>query len=419
MSIPSPELCVQALVVPSARWLLRPVPKASSTLLKRLAVLADGRTPPEQVAFGETRPALAVHQPALHGLANLSQLEPALAQEALHADPWLRLAVIRHPAERLLSFWHDKLHLADPSYRPLNRSVQEACGQPGDKPCRFGDFLSHLSRHWDLLKADGHLTPQVELLEPTAVSYSQRLDRDDLADRLPSLLQGRLAAPRLSAIRQELSRHERLYRQRLAKRWEDAYSEDGLTVVANLYGDDLTCFDYTLPRRRFGRVRPLAASDLEALVDPLQQLRDRNSQVAGLKNELDQVQQQLAAAIQALEQPPLPSIAGPAATWPPHNAPEAGLGHLYDALAEQRYQEVLDQAAALADHPHAGEVAYLAGLAQHLPGHTDTALRLLERAQSLGSLTPYVLFNRVNAVRYTHTTVPTNEEEYVTECSLA
>lgn len=399
MSIPSPDLSAQTLVVPAARWLLRPVPKASSTLLKRLAVLADGRTPPEQAAFGETRPALAVHQPALHGLANLSQLEPALAQEALHADQWLRLAVIRHPAERLLSFWHDKLHLADPAYRPLNRSVQEACGQPGEKPCRFADFLTHLSRHWDLLKADGHLTPQVELLEPAAVSYSHRLDRDDLADRLPSLLQGRLAAPRLAAIRQELSRHERLYRQRLARRWEDAYSEDGLAVVAKHYGDDLSCFNYTLPRRRFGRVRPLAASDLDALVDPLQQLRDRNNQIAGLQSELAQVQQQLVAALQALEKPPLPSIAGPAATWPPHNAPEAGLGHLYDALAEQRHQEVLDQVHALGDHPHAGEVAYLAGLAQHLLGQHETALRLFERAQSLGFLTPYVLFNGGNACR--------------------
>ena len=104
------------LVIPEARWCIAPVPKVASTLLKRLAVIASGREPEEKAAVGETRPALAIHRSDVHQLPALVQL-PLESQQALLADPHaLRLAVTRHPAERLLSFWFEKLHLADPAY---------------------------------------------------------------------------------------------------------------------------------------------------------------------------------------------------------------------------------------------------------------------------------------------------------------
>ncbi|MCP9927701.1 tetratricopeptide repeat protein [Cyanobium sp. CH-040] len=402
--LPSATLSQALLVVQGARWLLCPVPKAASTLLKRLAVIADGRTPPEQAAFGETRPALAVHHPALHGLPSLAALDAGTAQQALHGDDWLRLAVTRHPAERLLSFWHDKLHLAEPAYAPLNASIQQAAGEPAEQPCRFPAFLAFLDAHWEQLRGDGHLAPQVTLLEPQAIAWQPRLDRDELAARLPDLLQNRLPPRRLAAIREELARHERLYRQRLGRRWQEAFSAEGLAIVERRYGDDLAAFGYDLPRRGANRVKPLAAADDDALVDPLQQLRDRNRQIAGLQAELAAAQQQLAEARAELARPPLPAI--PAATppepggWPPHNSPGAGLGHLYEALGQRRFKEVIGQADALAGHhPHAGELHYLAGVAAHMLGRHDEAIGRFETAQAAGFLTPYLLFNAGNACR--------------------
>ena len=85
------------LVVSDASWLLLPIPKVASTLLKRLAVIAAGRDPAALAVLGETRPALAIHRADLHRLPSLAQL-PALEAEALLADPHgLRLAVTRHP----------------------------------------------------------------------------------------------------------------------------------------------------------------------------------------------------------------------------------------------------------------------------------------------------------------------------------
>ena len=386
------------LVVESSRWLLCPIPKVASTLLKRLAVCADGREPAELAAVGETRPALAIHRPDLHQLPALVQL-PLAAQQALLADPHaLRLAVTRHPAERLLSFWFEKLHLADPAYAPLNASVQTRRGREPAEPCRFADFLTYLDQHWPQLRNDGHLRPQKQWLGDGAW-FNQRLDRDQLLKRLPALLQPLLPPERMQRVHQELELYDTQYRQRLAKRWEETYSAEGLKIVERLYGDDLEAYGYTMPRRRGHKVKPLAAVDPDVLIDPLQQLRDRHQQIAGLQQQLLEQQQLLFQAQQALQQPPLPSLDPPQGQWPPHNTPEAGLAHFYDAISAGRGQEVLDQAAGLAGHPHAGEIAYLEGLAHAQLDQADLALKAYERAQAAGFLTPYVLFNGANACR--------------------
>ena len=386
------------LVIPEVRWSVAPIPKVASTLLKRLAVIASGREPQESAALGETRPALAIHRADVHQLPALSQL-PQQEQEQLLADSHgLRLAVTRHPGERLLSFWHDKLHLADPAYAPLNASVQTAHGHETSDPCTFSEFLAFLSDHWQLLQSDGHLLPQQQWLGEQ-VWFNQRLDREQLISELPPLLEPLLSADRLQRIQQELKRYDRQFRQRIAEHWEDAYDKEQLALLERLYRADLDAFGYQLPKRRGSKTRSLALVDTAALVDPLQQLRDRHQQIAGLQEQVIALQQQLATAQQDLQRPPLPSVDPSPGQWPPHNSSEAGLAHLYEAISQNRSQEVLDQTATLHGHPHAGEVAYLAGLAHCQLGKFDQALRSYEQSQRQGFLTPYVLFNAGNACR--------------------
>ena len=118
MVIAPEALAHHALVVLGCRWLLTPIPKVASTLLKRLAVIADGRVPSLSAALGETRPALIIHRADVHGLPSLNQLDSSIRDQLLNDCHAVRLAVTRHPGERLLSFWHDKLHLSDPVYSP-------------------------------------------------------------------------------------------------------------------------------------------------------------------------------------------------------------------------------------------------------------------------------------------------------------
>jgi predicted O-linked N-acetylglucosamine transferase (SPINDLY family) len=401
LSLPgaSPQSRGLPLVVPEARWLLAPIPKVASTLLKRLAVIAAGREPPELASVGETRPALVIHRPEVHGLKPFELLSHG-DQLAWSADAHaIRLAVTRHPAERLLSFWHDKLHLADPAYAPLNASVQASRSKPASELCRFGDFLTFLDAHWEQLRSDGHLLPQREWLAEASL-FNSRIDRDQLVKDLPTLLQPFLDPSRMGKLRQELSRYDELYRQRLGKRWEQAYSKDGFAILERLYGEDLEAYGYRLPNRRIERIRPLAAVDIDALVDPLQQLRERHQQIAGLQQQVQELQKKLRDAELALRHPPLPPVQpGGKTSWPQHNSPEAELGHLYESLQNGRSQEVLDQLKGVDEHPHRGELDYLAGLAHSSLGDHQQALRCYEASQTHNFLTPYVLFNGANACR--------------------
>jgi predicted O-linked N-acetylglucosamine transferase (SPINDLY family) len=387
------------LVVADAHWLIAPVPKVASTVLKRLAVIASGRVPVEKASAGETRPALAIHRADLHALPSLTHFSLE-QQAALLADAHgLRLAVTRHPAERLLSFWHDKLHLADPAYAPLNGSVQLMRCRSVDETCSFSDFLAFLNENWHQLRSDGHLRPQREwLIDPGL--FNHWLDRERLLKDLPRLLEPLLDPLRMGLIRQELKRYDRFYRQRLAKRWQQAYSKDGFAILERLYGDDLQAYNYRLPIRRVERIKPLAVVDVDALVDPLQQLRERHQQIAGLQQQVHELQHQLQEVQRSLEQPPLPVFSSVSSTsWPTHNSPEAGLGPFYELLQSGHSQELLDQLDRLTNHPHQGEIHYLVGLAHAGLGQPEQALRFYESAQERGFLTPYVLFNGANACR--------------------
>ena len=387
-----------ALTIGQSRWLIAPVPKVASTLLKRLGVIADGREPLVRAEVGETRPALAIHRADVHGLPAFADLPYELQEQWLHDAHALRLAVTRHPGERLLSFWHDKLHLADPAYAPLNASIQAARGRDSAEACRFPDFIVFLGDHWEQLQSDGHLRPQRQWLGDGSL-FNRRLDRDRLVKDLPSLLEPLVDAARLDRLRNELQNYDKQFRQRLGKRWEESYGKDGLAILERCYSEDFAAYDYTLPRRRKDHVRPLASVDQAAIVDPLIQLRDRHQQIAGLEQEIKQLQQQLREAQLAIERPPLPSLAPKAADWPAHNSQEAGLGDFYDCVQQGRCLEVLEQTSSLQSSAHAGEIAYLQGLAHASLDHQELAIECFKRAQSEGFLTPYVLFNEGNAYR--------------------
>ena len=386
------------LVIPDRGWSLLPIPKVASTELKRLAVIAAGRKPLSTLAIGETRPALAIHRADVHQLPSLLQL-PAAEKKRFLKDPQaLRLAVTRHPGERLFSFWHDKLHVCDPSYAPLNTSIQAASGLPIEEACSFEKFILFLENNWSKLQNDGHLCPQCQWLGNDQW-FSHRLDRDQLIEKLPGLLKPYLDEDRLGCIHRELDLYGQNFRQSFTDRWQEAYTKKGFASLERLYGSDLEIYNYSLPQQRGSKVQSRDDFGADALVNPLQQLRDRHQQIAGLQAQLFELQQQLLKAQHALQQPPLPSIEPPQAQWPPHNTLEAGLAHLYEALGAGSSQEVLDQESAIHGHPHAGEMAYLVGLAYDQVGKHDLALNAYEHAQSLGFLTPYVLFNGGNACR--------------------
>ena len=399
MALPSSILNSQVLLVPEVKLLLRPVPKVASTVLKRIAVIADGRVPPEQASPFETRPALAIHNPDLHSLTTLANATIDLAHEALYSQEWIRLAVTRNPAERLLSFWHDKLHLMEPAYAPLNSSVQLSLKQSTELSCSFRDFLIFLNSNWEPLKQDGHLIPQFESLEPDCVSYTHILDRNDLVKQLPILLQKNITSSKLQLIKIELANYNQLYRQRLGKSWMEAYSEEGLSLIRNYYILDLQHFNYQLPSRKGSIVKPLALSSIEALVDPLQQIRDRNYQISCFQAEILNLKKQLAEFLNEQTSPKLPSITEPQGTWEEHNKPESGFNELYELLNSSNFEDVILLSSDSKYDQSKGELFYLLGVANHLLGNHDASLSNFNTAIEKEFITPFIYFNMGNALR--------------------
>ena len=397
--LPSRMLQGQLLVLRSARLVVRAIPKSSSTLLKRLGVWIDGRTPPVELALGETRPALAVHQPKLHGLPSMADCSIEETEAILTGDQWLRLSVIRHPGERLLSFWHDKLHLGDPQYLGLNNLVNRSIGNDADLPCRFKDFVGYLDTHWDQLKSDGHIAPQVELLEPDAINYTVLIQRDKLTRGIEEHILPRLSGDISSIIEAELSDYSKYYSQKLGKKWQGCYNKGSLAILAKRYEGDFERLGFQPEEGRAYFVKSVKNCEQELLVDPAQQIRDRNSQIAALERQLLALRHQLADGLDE-KLPPLDgSKDTECAAWPPHNSPEAELQSLYQGIEDKQHAMVIAELSTRKSSELRGEELYLLGIAEDLSGLHDQAMKHLSLALERGFKTPYVYFNIGNTKR--------------------
>ena len=109
-------------------------------------------------------------------------------------------------------------------------------------------------------------------------------DRDELVKRLPRLLQPLVPAASLGRIKDELALYDKQYRQRLGKRWEDATAKTACSWLNASMA--MTSSAMATPCRGGAAARCglLAAVDTDALVDPLQQLRDAISKSQGCSN---------------------------------------------------------------------------------------------------------------------------------------
>lgn len=391
------------VVIESAKILLRPLPKSSSTFLKRIAVWSEGRIPPVAAVAGEVRPALAVHRADLNQLASLATASEQVAAQALHGNDWIRLLLVRHPIERLLSFWHDKLHLMDPAYMVLLQAIRESKGKGGclGLGVRFNDWIEYLAEHWDALRQDAHLTPQAELACLNNVTYSHIVKREQLTKTFLPLWLDRLSAANQKLVLKESEEYETLYRQRLARRWPEVSSQEALKVVAELYRQDFDAFDFVIPERSSSRIKGVSRYEPEAVVDALQQIRDRNAQIAELQRDLQKYmlltrdqhwQQDSGFGDQA------PGQAEP--RWPQHAAPGSPYQGFYSSLLAGLNDDLAAEILTLenATSPD-GEAVYLCGLVHQMRSQFEAALDRYTRASSLGFLTPYVLFNSANSLR--------------------
>ena len=394
------------IVVDSCRLILCPIAKSASTLLKRLAVILQGQTPVWQSSTWESKPALAVHDRLINGLRTLADYSPQDRARILTSSDWIRLAVTRHPAERLVSFWFDKLYLQEPAYQQLSGLIQrESSEEPSVDSPGFEEFLKYLEAHWDLLSQDCHLAPQVSQLCLSSVSYSHLLDRSELFTGLLPLLSDRSTQQALTSLQQELSDYRTFYHQDLISLWPKLYSSRSLDLIQRLYRDDFTRFSSYLARSADQSESSVSPSLIQAcLADSCRQVQERNQQIGALQAEIRRLQAQLDDPSAWLGLPALPAALPGQLPVVQHHTDHPEFEPLYQWLASGQADQLLERTAQLlesGDWPEQwrGELFYLQGVANNILGQHESALRLFELAQESGFLTAYVLFNGGNSCR--------------------
>lgn len=402
----SREQLSRFIVASNANIVFNPVAKVASTAMKRIAALVEGRAPARQSTLWESKAVLAIHNNEFNGFRLLSDCNPADQATLLRSNHWLRLAVTRHPGERLVSFWFDKLYLQESAYQPLAAMVREmSVGTPDSDAVTFADFIRCLDQHWSQLSKDCHLMPQTEHLCINLVSYSHYLDRSDLAKKLPVLLKDRLPEHITTSIGKELHSYQTTYQQRLSERWQDYYSQDTFAIVQRRYSEDFSRFAYSQNLHAHNRSRAtIQALTDGCLIDAQKQIQERNEQIGYLQTEIRSLQAKLANPACLIG---LRSTASDRTAQTPtsqHHSEQKPYAELYRLLAAGKPEAALASAEQLLhtaglSEEGKGEIHYLQGVASNLLVKPEQALRYFEQAEQHGFLTAYVLFNGGNACR--------------------
>jgi hypothetical protein len=212
----------------------------STTVLWRLAA-AEGD--PERrlgaSVLGPT-PTLAVHDPVVHGLAALADVDAATRTAALGSSAWVRLGVTRDPYRRLFSAWQHSVVLQTPG--PLTFTPPDLVGAEDgavDLGASFRAFVHLLDRDEEAVNENQHFMTQVDALCLGAVDYTDLPDLGELTATL-TRLGDRLPPPTGPA---------REVNEGLGLDADRAYDADAAAVVERRYAADFDELGYE--RRRF------------------------------------------------------------------------------------------------------------------------------------------------------------------------
>jgi len=281
----SSHILQRSIVLDRFRLFFVPVPKAGCTsVLWSLAGLAG--LPESAFADSEGREvtrALAIHDlrrwPAAFIFGERSEED---RDRVLSADDWFRFTVVRHPFRRLWSAWQSKILLAEPQF--IERYSQQpwfpkALETGADVIAGWRDFLTALRDDPELLRADVHWAPQVDVLDYSEVNYGHVGQVEKLDETLA------LVRDHLSAVAKlDLPEPPRTNLSTLPYT-DGLFSEDDVRFVAGLYADDMKAFGYEVPRGDgIGADLPESwTKRVDAVVPSIVELRNRHQRVADLQ----------------------------------------------------------------------------------------------------------------------------------------
>ncbi len=285
----------RAIILDRARLFFVPVPKAGCTsVLWSLAEMAG--LPVSAFADSEGREvtrALAIHDlgrwpPAFR----FGQREPEDRDRVLSEDDWLRFTVVRHPFRRLWSAWQSKILLAEPQFTDRYSSQPWFPGElrsGADVIGAWRDFLTALKEDPELLRADVHWAPQVDVLDYKDLSYDHIGHVEQLGETLERVRDHLRATAGL-----DLPEPPRMNESTLPYD-DELFDQDDVKRIAEMYEDDMSAFGYEAPDAdKIGGDLPESwMATVDALVPAIEELRNRHQRVADLQQILKARRKQL------------------------------------------------------------------------------------------------------------------------------
>lgn len=242
-------------VLPQHRIVWVQITKNGCTSLLEMLSQLNGSRPwaVEASGYPEWSPDSVIHDPRVHGLAHLEDLNTKTRNAAISEPGWWRFAVVRAPHSRFLSAWTDKVFLKAPGTPHLWSENEDVLTENGgiNITATFERFVNKLSQNPQRILADRHFTPQHALLA-----------RDLLHDlEIIPLSQFRSVQARLEQIRGQCLTTNRL-NESLHLDPTRVYNKHSYGIVADIYREDLN-LDPTSAAPIASQEEPLILTKLE------------------------------------------------------------------------------------------------------------------------------------------------------------
>jgi hypothetical protein len=234
-----------ALIAPNLKVLYTPVPKSACTSLKYMLSQAEGTYSPERADYlviaALSRKQL-IHEPLIHGLTLIHDLDTDAIEESLTSSKWLRIGAVRDPIARAYSAWENRIFLRAPSSlaraRELCPDVME--GECINLSASFDLCTKMLVEHPDAFMSNHHFWPHTYLLKPDRVDYHHiiHVNRPGQMDFIAGLLSER-SGKHITATRMN---------EGLRVPVREVCSQEAAERIMQVYRSDYDTFDFDAPK---------------------------------------------------------------------------------------------------------------------------------------------------------------------------
>lgn len=272
------ELASHSFVFPEHRLLYVETPKVACTSIKAALLVLSGSTVQGLSTDQLPRPfpEAAVHDRRIFPASSLADLGQVDLAEVLTAPGWIRFCLVRDPFSRVFSAWESKVFFGDPGmldrFQRLGSGDQYSDGNL-DIRATFCAFVEDLAKRQEFYLEDMHFRPQCRVIHVEAVPYTDIVRLDEMERflvRLGSHLGQPIVVPRVN--------------EGLGIPWQQNYDARAISLISELYAEDVARFDFPVPATFEGggtRLDPIATNLLE-------QVRKRIRLVAALYEATDQ-----------------------------------------------------------------------------------------------------------------------------------